>query len=84
MDSKQAAETLRELSVKEIGDNTYLNADDEQAVLRGADAIEMLGWLFIKRDLSFNICWCIHEWVEDQDFYAFCEAKFKESRNGTP
>ena len=70
MDNKQAASTLREIYVHE--------QCEQEAINQGADAIEMLEWLFSKRDLSFNICWCIHDWVEDQDFRAFCEARFRE------
>ncbi len=78
MTDKQAAETLR---TRYLGDT----AEHREAAERGADAIEMLEWLF-EREPSYGsyeirISALFREWDGSDSPRAFCEAKWRESRN---
>lgn len=91
MDNKQAAAVLRE-QIREYRDNGYLNEYQNahersvhdrlmECVKRGADAMEMLEWLFEQGPWG-RFCWRVmyDEWNGEGTFRAFCEARFEESK----
>lgn len=80
MDNKQAAAGLRENA-------EYCRAngpkDRAESYSRGADALDMLEWLFQTDSYGYlNQRMCYHNWNGDGDFRAFCEAMFEESKKG--
>ena len=81
MDNKQAAETLRTVAVAipQFTDIDIPMADVAEAVERGADAIEMLGWLCSPRPSGVMNCMFLYEqWNGSGTFRDYCEARFRE------
>ncbi len=75
MDNKQAAAMLRTHAAYP-GFN-YLRQEME----RGADALELLEWLFFYGIEDLRREWASTGAVK-RPFHAFCEASFKERKNG--
>lgn len=86
MDSKQAAATLLKAAqaIPQFADIDAPTADVAEAAEIGAEAIEMMDWLFTKSDDPplYNMRWCCVDWTEEQDFRAYCEARFREYKKG--
>lgn len=79
MDDKQAAAVLRH-----IGSDRLIQSDRD-ACQRGADALEMLEWLFeengdIPRFVFLRQAWLVYG--KGLPFRAYCEARFEESKKG--
>lgn len=82
MDNAQAAAVLRAMPGKEL----FVYEEYEEAVERGAEALEMLGWLLTGEaadDIRPRVYGLYEEWLGNcqHSFRAYCEERFEESKN---
>ncbi len=77
MDNKQAAAVLRDMAACSICPKLR-----PEAALRGADALEMLEWLFAPGRFGLLHSGFMKPSAEETTFLAFCKARFEESKNG--
>lgn len=84
MDNKQAAAVLRTIiEARRMPPTDKNQLEFAEAEERGANAMEMLEWLFEEGPWG-RFCWRVmyDEWSGEGDFRAFCEARFEESKEG--
>ncbi len=84
MDNTQAAAVLREASdsIPKFKNIEVPMTDVAQACARGADALEMLEWLFAPGRFGLLHSGFMKPSAEETTFLAFCEARFEESKKG--
>lgn len=83
MDNKQAAAVLRTIATPAgLGPGGLVRTRVEDASARGADALEMLEWLFEIGRFGELHSEFIYEDSSDMTFHAFCKERFRKYRKG--